>query len=75
MFEKLKELIAQYVEVGEEEITEQARFAEDLGFNSYDLVSMLGDAEDVFDVEIDETTAVKSKTVGELLSYLEEISA
>ena len=75
MFEKLKDLICNYVEVAPEEITENSRFSEDLGFNSYDLVSMLGDAEDVFDVEIDETTAVKSKTVGELTAYLEEISA
>ena len=75
MFEKLKELICQYVEVSEDEITNHARFSEDLGFNSYDFISMLGDAEDEFDIEIDEKTASSKKTVGELLSYFEEISA
>ncbi|HAJ96803.1 MAG TPA: acyl carrier protein [Ruminococcus sp.] len=74
MFEKLKEMIVQYVEVSEDEITKTSRFAEDLGFNSYDFMSMMGDAEDEFDLEIDEAEAVSKKTVGELLDYLEGIS-
>ena len=34
MFEELKEIICQYVEVPEDKITEDSRFMEDLGFNS-----------------------------------------
>ena len=75
MFEKLKDLICNYVEVAPEEITETSRFSEDLGFNSYDFISMLGDAEDEFEIEIDESVAVSKKTVGELTAYFEEISA
>lgn len=71
MFDELKELILNYVSVSEDEITEDARFAEDLGFNSYDFMCMLGDAEDTFDLSMDEAEASKNKTVGELLSYLE----
>ena len=74
MFEKLKELITQYVEVSEDEVTKTARFSEDLGFNSYDYMSMLGDAEDEFDIEVDEAEAGSKKTVGELLDYLEGLS-
>ena len=74
MFEKLKELILQYVEVNEDEITKTSRFSEDLGFNSYDYMSMLGDAEDEFDIQIDEAEAGSKKTVSELLDYLEGIS-
>ena len=74
MFEKLKELITQYVEVSEDEITKTSRFSEDLGFNSYDYMSMLGDMEDEFEVEIDEAEAGSKKTVAELLDYLEGIS-
>ncbi len=74
MFEKLKEFICNYVEVSPEEITPDARFSEDLGFNSYDFVSMLGDAEEEFDCEIDEEIASSKKTVGELVAYFEEIS-
>ena len=75
MFEKLKELICSYVEVSPDEITESSRFSEDLGFNSYDFVSMLGDAEDEFDIQIDESVATSKKTAGELVAYFEEISA
>ncbi len=75
MFEKLKEFICNYVEINPDDVTPDARFSEDLGFNSYDFVSMLGDAEEEFGCEIDEETASSKKTVGELLAYLEEVSA
>ncbi len=74
MFEKLKDMICQYVEIDPEEIEEDSRFSEDLGFNSYDFISMLGDAEDAFAIEIEEAIAVKKKTVGELLAYFEEMA-
>lgn len=71
MFEELKELILNYVEVEEEEIELDSRFSEDLGFNSYDFMCMLGEAEDELDVEIDESEAGKCRTVEELIDYLE----
>ena len=49
MMDKLKELITQYVEVDPDTITRDSRFIEDLGFNSYDIMCMLGDAETEFD--------------------------
>lgn len=70
MLEQLKELICQYVEVNPDDITPESNFSEDLGFNSYDFMCMLGDAEDEFDVEIEEAVAAKSKTVQELIAYL-----
>ena len=74
MFEQLKDLICNYFDVDPESISEDSRFAEDLGFNSYDFICMLGDCEDEFDVEIEQAEAAKSKTVGQLIAYLEGIS-
>ena len=71
MFDEIKEIIMNYVSVSEETITEDARFAEDLGFNSYDFMCMLGDIEDAFDIEMDESEAAGKKTVGSLIGYLE----
>lgn len=70
MFEKIKELICNYVEVNPEEISENSRFIEDLGFNSYDFVSMLGDLETELGVTVEESEIVDIHTVGEAVKYL-----
>ncbi len=69
MLEKMKDIITQYVEIDPDTITAGSRFIEDLGFNSYDIMCMLGDAESEFDVEINEEEIMKCKTVGDLLDY------
>ncbi|MCM1330337.1 MAG: acyl carrier protein [Ruminococcus sp.] len=73
MFEKIKELICNYVEVNAEDITENSRFIEDLGFNSYDFISMLGDLENELGVTIDETEITEVHTVGEAVKYLNKL--
>lgn len=73
MFEKIKELICNYVEVKPEDITENSRFIEDLGFNSYDFVSMLGDLEMELGVTVEESEIVEIHTVGEAITYLEKL--
>ena len=73
MFEKLVEIICNYVEVEPEQVQPDSRFMEDLGFTSYDFMSMLGEIEDTFDVEIDETAAADIRTVQEAVDYLETL--
>lgn len=74
MLEKLSEIICNYVEVEPENIKEDSRFMEDLGFTSFDFMSMLGELEDEFDVEIDQQEVTNVRTVGEAVAYLESIS-
>ena len=74
MLEKLKEIIVNYVEVEPENIQPESRFMEDLGFTSFDFMSMLGELEDEFDVEIDQQEVANVRTVGEAVAYLEKIS-
>ncbi|MBQ8856567.1 MAG: acyl carrier protein [Lachnospiraceae bacterium] len=74
MFEKLVEIICNYVEVEAESVTADSRFMEDLGFTSFDFMSMLGELEDEFDVEIDQQEVTNVRTVGEAVAYLEKIS-
>ena len=47
---------------------------EDLGFTSFDFMSMLGELEDEFDVEIEQKEVADIRTVGEAVAYLESIS-
>ncbi|MDY3249031.1 MAG: acyl carrier protein [Candidatus Choladocola sp.] len=75
MFDKLVEIICTYVEAEPEKITGDSRFMEDLGFTSFDFMSMLGELEDELDVEINQQEAADIRTVGEAVTYLEKISA
>lgn len=52
MFEKLADIITNYVEVKKEDIKPESRFMEDLGFSSFDFMSMLGEVEEELDIEI-----------------------
>ena len=74
MFGKLVEVICNYVEVEPEAVKPDSRFMEDLGFTSFDFMSMLGDLEDTFDVEVDEQEAAKIRTVEEAVEYLERLA-
>lgn len=75
MFEKLVEIICNYVEVEPDAVTADSRIMEDLGFTSFDFMSMLGEIEDEFDIEIDQQRAVDIRTVGEAAAYIEELIA
>lgn len=73
MLEQLKEMICEYVEVEPSEIKEESRFIEDLGFNSYDFMSMIGEIEDTFEIEVVEREVVNVKTVGDAVKYIKEL--
>lgn len=74
MFERLVEIICSYVEVEPENVHPESRFMEDLGFTSYDFMSMLGEIEEAFDVEVEETEVTNIRTVGEAVDYLEKLT-
>lgn len=71
MLEKMKELICNYVDVDPETITEDSRFIEDLGFNSFDFMSLLGEMENELGITVDEQEVVNIHTVGEAVKYIE----
>ncbi|EOS40634.1 acyl carrier protein [Lachnospiraceae bacterium] len=73
MFDQLTEIIVNYVEVKKEDIKPESRFIEDLGFTSFDFMSMLGEIEDEMDVEIDQEEVVNIRTVQEAVDYLSEL--
>ena len=75
MFNKLVDIICEYVEVEPENVKPESRFIEDLGFTSYDFMSMLGELEEEFDVEADMQEVAKLRTVQEAADYLEQLQA
>lgn len=73
MLEELREIICQYVDVDAEQITEDARFMEDLGFNSYDFMSLVGEVEEKYDIEVEEREVVQIKTVKDAMDYISSL--
>ena len=70
MFDEVKEIISKYTEA--ESITEDLSLTQDLMLTSLDVVSMIGEFEDVFDIEIADEEIMKMKTVGDILEYLKK---
>ena len=70
---EFKNIVAQYSKVASEEMNNEMRFREDLGFSSLDFMSFLGVLEDTFDLELDVSDALKITTLGEALNLLGEL--
>ena len=68
MFDQVKEILNKYTEM--ENITEDLSLTQDLMLTSLDVVSMVGDFEDAFDIEIVDEDIMQMKTVGDILEYL-----
>ena len=73
MFEQIKELILNYVDVDPETVTLDSRFIEDLGFTSYDFMSMLGEVEETFGVQVEEEAILTLSTIGDAIKYFESL--
>ena len=73
MFEVVKNMLVEEMSIEESEITEQAEFVNDLGFNSLELADLVVLCEEKFDVDIDEEKAHTLITVGDFVSYLTEL--
>lgn len=70
---EFKTIVAQYCRTAPEEMTNDMRFREDLGFSSLDFMSFLGELEDTFDLELEEEDALQILTIGEALNLLERL--
>ena len=71
---QFKTIVAQYCKVKPEEMTNEMRFREDLGFSSLDFMSFLGELEDEFDVELEEEEVLQIRTLQEALEMLENLA-
>ena len=70
MLEKLRDIIAEELGVEKDAIDVDSDLAEDLGADSLDAVELIMAIEEEFDIEIDDTTATKIKTVQDIIDYL-----
>ena len=69
-FEKLKNIIAEVLNVDADEITMDTTFVDDLGADSLDLFKIIMGIEEEFDIEITSEEAEKIVTVGDAVEQI-----
>ena len=72
VFDKVKELISEQLDVKADDITEASNIQDDLGADSLDVVDLVMALEDEFDVEIPEDQVENIKTVGDFVKFIED---
>jgi len=69
--QKVKSIIVEQLGVEESQVTENAKFVEDLGADSLDTVELVMALEEEFGLEIPDTEAEKIRSVGDAIRYIE----
>ena len=70
--QKIKDIIVEQLSVNAEQVTPEAKFIEDLGADSLDIVELVMAMEEVFDVEIPDEEAENIRTVQDAVNYIQE---
>ncbi|MFY9382102.1 MAG: acyl carrier protein [Eubacteriales bacterium] len=73
MFDEIKKILAEELQVNEDLITMDAELANDLGVNSIELADLVMTCEDKFNIEINEDDIGKFITVGDIVNYMEAL--
>lgn len=71
VFEKVREILCEQLELDPEDITLDTNIVDDLGADSLDLVDFVMSLEDYFDKEIPDEDFDGIKTIGDVVSYIE----
>ena len=72
---QVKEIIATQLSVEPEKVTSDAKFIEDLGADSLDIVELVMAFEDKFSIEVPDEDTEQLKSVKEVVEYIEQHKA
>jgi acyl carrier protein len=70
--QRVKEIIVEQLGVNADQVTSEAKFIEDLGADSLDIVELVMALEEEFGKEIPDEQAEKLLTVGDVVKYIED---
>lgn len=71
VFDDVKQIICDELNVDPEKVTMEASLADDLGADSLDAVEVIMALEEKFDMSVDDEVAKTIHTVGDLVNYIE----
>lgn len=71
MLEQVISIISEYQGIPALGINEHSQLIQDLGFTSYDVVSIVGRFEDEFDIEVPDRKIKTMKTVADIVTFIE----
>jgi acyl carrier protein len=74
VFDRVKAIIVDNLDVDEDKVTMEASFKDDLEADSLDVVELVMELEDEFDMEIADEEAEKINTVGDAVNYINNVS-
>jgi len=73
VFEKVREILADQLDLDEGSITMDSFIVEDLGADSLDVVDIVMRLEEEFDIEVPDEEIENMKTVGDIVHFLESM--
>ena len=68
--EKVTQIVCDNLGVNKEQVTDSTSFTEDIGADSLDIVELVMELEEEFEITIPDEEAEKIKTVGEAIDYI-----
>lgn len=71
VFEKVKSILVDQLDVDEDAVTMDSSIIDDLGADSLDVVDMVMSLEEEFDIEIPDEEIEAMKTVGDIVKFIE----
>ncbi len=71
VFDKVKEIIVDQLEVDEDKVTMEASIVDDLGADSLDVVDLVMALEDEFEIKIPDEDVENVKTVGDIVKIID----
>jgi acyl carrier protein len=74
IFDRVKKIVIEQLEVDEDKVTPEANFANDLGADSLDTVELVMALEEEFDIEIPDEVAEQIDTVGKAVDHISSVS-
>lgn len=72
MFQKTVDILKEYIDGDDFEITADSALVDDLGLSSLEVINIVAEFEDEFDIEVPDRVIPTLRTVGDIVNYLEE---